>query len=122
MEEHVYSGSIIWWAADLISKVGWAIYPVVFMVIAILLVVREKSAVSYFALLGAVLACVTNLLHRYSDGVTSVALGYPVPHIKENILIWYLSMHGLHTGLLIFSGSLLWVIFRGSRGAQSVAP
>ena len=122
MEEHVYSGSIIWWLADLISKVGWAAYPLLFLASAILLVLREKSFASYVALLGAALALVTNLLHRYSDGVTSVALAYPVPHIKENILVWYLSMHGLHTGLLLFGGSLLWVTFRRSRRAQSVSP
>ena len=118
MEEHVYSGSFIWWAADFINKVGWAVYPILILAIAILLLFREKSFMSYIALIGAILVFAANLLHRYSDGVTSVALSYPVPHIKENIIVWYVCKHGLHTGLLLFSGCLLWVTFRCLREAK----
>ncbi|NIB41476.1 hypothetical protein HBA55_17875 [Pseudomaricurvus alkylphenolicus] len=102
MEEQVYSGSALWFLADLIRKVGFVTFPLMFLLISSLCIKIQRDLWAYISLVGACLVFGANLVHRYSGEIRSVWLSYPIPEVNENVLVWYIAIHGLNTGLLIF--------------------
>jgi hypothetical protein len=107
MEEHVYSGSVIWWLADIVNTSVYLLYPIVIFAVALLWAIKAKSKLSFLALFGAVLCLGANVTHRVIGEVKSVALGYPVPHIEENVFIWFIFRQGISLGLFLFALALL---------------
>lgn len=106
MNEHVYSGSIIWWFTGVVNQLAYLLFPVVIVASACIWVFRSKSTLSLVSLFGAALVLGAKLTHRFVDEIYSVGLGYTVPHEDQNVLIWFLFLHGVNLGLFLYGAAL----------------
>lgn len=107
MEEHVYSGSAFWWAANVVNEITYLLYPLLLMAAAIVWAVRSRSILSYLSLFGATLCLGANITHRVVGKVTSVGLGYPVAEIHQNVFVWFVFRQGIGLGLFLFGLALV---------------
>ena len=90
------------WAivSAVIAVLGVIVYFLFFA--AIVWAWRERTILSYVALVSGVLVVSARMTHWLIPSVNSIALGYPEPTIEQNPLVWFLYIQALNVGSLIF--------------------
>jgi len=107
MKEHIYSASNFWWVVSIVDQFIVFFYPYVLVVLVVVWFIKSKTMLALVALFGALLTVGASLTHRIVGKVNSVSMGYMVPHIEENVFIWFLFKYGINLGIFIFCLALL---------------
>ena len=72
------------------------------MLAAIVWVAREKNRLSIIATFGSMLSVSSIVLRLVVNEVTSSYAGYRYPGADQNSLVWFIFIHGVNFGYLIF--------------------
>ena len=110
-EENAVSESIVWMLADYFNQIAHNLYSPIFLLAALVWLYKTRSYTALIGVFGATLMASSKLCRVMVDEVTSVFLGYSVPDLDQNTLIWFLYIYGLNFGLLILSCALCFRAF-----------
>ena len=101
----------MWILAGYLNQIAHNFYPPILLLAALVWLYKTRGYTALIGAFGATLMASSRLCRVMVDKVTSVSMGYSVPHLDQNTLIWFLYIYGLNFGLFIFSCALIFRAF-----------
>jgi multisubunit Na+/H+ antiporter MnhE subunit len=95
---------MFWEVVQAVSVLSYQLFPFIFLIAAIVWLVRKRNALSIVGLVGGLLIVVGMIVRRTVHKVEVVSMGgYSLPPADTNALVWLLFQYGVNIGLFLFS-------------------
>ena len=89
---------------QIVNVLSYQLFPLIFLIAAIVWLVRKRNALAIVGLVGGLLIAVGMIVRLTVQEVEVVSMGgYSLPPVDTNVLVWFLFRYSVNIGLLLFS-------------------